>query len=227
VEAELDLLFTAEQVKSMSLEQVKREVENRLTYNEFEWLKQRPEVHYRAGKIAQGLENILTTCPICKRKHTIITKKNQVSCEYCGYLTSVSDRYGFDADFCFDDLTQWYDWQKMLLEQEIVENKDYALSSKVELRLRGNGNGMTRHSGYGVCTLNRDGLTYVGTKDAETVELHFSIQKIYRLLFGAGVNFELYDGTEIFFFVPEEKRTAVEWYMASMILYDTAEQADK
>jgi hypothetical protein len=44
------------------------------------------------------------------------------------------------------------------------------------------------------------------------------------LLFGAGVNFELYDGTEILFFVPKEKRSAVEWYMASMILRDEAEQ---
>lgn len=225
VEAELDLLFTAEQIKNLPMEQVKQGIEERLTYNEFDWLKQRPEVHYRSGKIAQGLENILTTCPTCGRKYTITTKKDQVSCEHCGYLTSMNDRYGFDADFRFEDLTQWYDWQKMQLEQEIAGNEDYALSSEVELRLRGNGNGLTRHSGFGVCTLNRDGLTYVGTKDGESVELLFSMQKIYRLLFGAGVNFELYDGAEIFFFVPKEKRSAVEWYMASMILRDRAEQA--
>ena len=154
-------------------------------------------------------------------------KRNRVSCEHCGYLTSLNDRYEFDADFQFKDLTQWYDWQKSLLEQEIAENDDYALSSKVELRLRSDGGSLTRHSGFGVCTLNKDGLTYVGTKDGETVELHYSIQKIYRLLFGAGVNFELYDGAEILFFVPEEKRSAVEWYMVSMILYDKAEQAGK
>ena len=225
VEAELDLLFTAEQIKNLPMEQVKQGIEERLTYNEFDWLKQRPEVHYRSGKIAQGLENILTTCPTCGRKYTITTKKDQVSCEHCGYLTSMNDRYGFDADFRFEDLTQWYDWQKMQLEQEFAGNEDYALSSEVELRLRGNGSGLTRHSGFGVCTLNRDGLTYVGTKDGESVELHFSMQKIYRLLFGAGVNFELYDGAEIFFFVPKEKRSAVEWYMASMILRDRAEQA--
>lgn len=225
VEAELDLLFTAKQVKALPLEQLQRAVEERLTYNEFEWLQQRPAVRYRCKKIAQGLENILTTCPICGRKYTIVTKKDQVLCEHCGYLTSVNDRYGFDAELRFSDLTQWYDWQKLLLEQEIAEREDYVLSSEVELRLRGNGNALTRHSGVGVCTLNRDGLTYVGTKDGETVELHYSMHKIYRLLFGAGVNFELYDGTEILFFVPKEKRSAVEWYMASVILHDTAEQA--
>jgi ribosomal protein S27AE len=204
-----------------------RQVEDRLTYNEFDWLKQRPQVHYRSANIARGLENILTTCPTCGRKYTITTKKNRVFCQHCGYLTSVNDRYGFDADFRFEDLTQWYDWQKLLLEQEIAENADYTLCSEVELRLRGNGNSMTRHSGFGVCTLNRQGLTYVGTKDGETVELHYSLQKIYRLLFGAGVNFELYDGAQILFFVPKEKRSAVQWYLASMILHSNAEQTAK
>ena len=97
--------------------------------------------------------------------------------------------------------------------------------SRVELRLPGDGKGLTRHGGEGECTLNREGLTYRGTKDGETVNLHFDIQKVYRLLFGAGENFEIYNGTEILYFVPEEKRSAVDWYMASMILYDTMVKA--
>ena len=227
VEAELDLLFTVEQVNSLSFEQMKLRIEKRLSYDEFRWLQQRPQICYRSRHLAEGLENILSTCPVCGRKYTITTKKNAVYCEYCGYLTSLNNRYEFDDDFRFDNLTQWYDWQKLLLEKEIAENEEYVLQSKVELRLRGNGNSMTRHSGFGVCTLNRDGLTYFGTKDGETVDLHFSIQRIYRLLFGAGVNFEIYDGTEIFFFVPEEKRSAVDWYMVSKILHDEVQQAAK
>ena len=94
------------------------------------------------------------------------------------------------------------------------------MTSRVELRLPGNGNSLTRHGGWGVCTLNRQGLTYAGTKDGETVELHFSLRRIYRLLFGAGENFEIYDGSEILYFVPEERRSAVDWYMVSKILHD-------
>ena len=88
------------------------------------------------------------------------------------------------------------------------------------MRLPGTGKGLTRHGGTGVCTLNRDGLTYTGLKDGELVELNFSLNRIYRLLFGAGQNFEVYDGTEILYFVPEDKRSAVDWYMTSMILHD-------
>jgi len=220
-------LYTPEQVKTLSPEQLKEGIEKRLSYNEFEWLQQHPDIHYCSRQMAEGLENILSICPVCGQKHTITTQKDRIFCENCGYLTSLDDRYGFTGDFRFTDLTQWYDWQKMLLEKEISENEDYTLSSKVELRLPGNGSSLTRHGGFGDCTLSRDGLTYSGTKDGEAVELHFTVQRIYRLLFGAGENFEIYDGTQILYFVPEERRSAVDWYIASMILYDSTAKEER
>lgn len=226
VEAELDVLYTAQQVKEMSTEQLRSGIEERLCYDEFAWLEQRPDIHYRCRKMAEGLENILTLCPVCGGKHTITTKKEKLFCENCGYLTSVDDRYGFTGNFRFENFAQWYDWQKEQLEKEIVENGAYTLTSSVELRLPGNGKGLTRHGGEGVCTLSREGLVYTGTKDSKEVTLHFSLQKIYRLLFGAGENFEIYDGTEILYFVPRERRSAVDWYMASMILYDKTIRSD-
>ena len=223
VEAEMDILYTAEQLKALSLEEMKQGIEQRLYYDEFRWLEQRPKIRYRSRRMAEGLENILTTCPLCGEKYTITTEKDKVFCQKCGYLTSVDTRYGFTGDFRFANFAQWYDWQKSLLEKEILENDAYALTSKVELRLPGTGKGMTRHGGSGVCTLSREGLVYTGTKDGAEVELRFSIARVYRLLFGAGENFEIYDGAEILYFVPEEKRSAVEWYMASMLLHDKGE----
>ena len=220
VEAELDILFTAEQVKSMTVDEIRRGVEQRLYYDEFSWLAQRPNQRYRGRKLAEGLENILSVCPVCKRQHTISTKGRQVSCSYCGSLTTLDDRYGFTGEFCFDNFLQWYDWQKERLRQQILADADYTLTSKVELRLPGDGKTLTRHAGYGVCTLTREGLRYSGTRDAEAWEIQFPLSKVYRLLFGAGENFEIYNGTEILFFVPEVKQSAVDWYMASMILYD-------
>ena len=220
VEAELDILYTAEQVADLSVEELKQGVEERLHYDEFAWLEQHPHLHYRSPHMAKGLENILITCPLCHGKHTLSTKKNQVFCSHCGYLTSIDDRYRFDDGFRFANLSQWYDWQKERLEQEILADENYALTSKVELRLPSTGKGLTRHGGQGVCTLNREGLTYVGTMDGEETTLHFSLHRLYRLLFGAGVNFEIYDGADIRYFVPENKHAAVDWYIASLILYD-------
>ena len=220
VEAELDVLLTAQQLETMSVEEIRQTVEQRLYYDEFQWLETRPAVRYGGKNLAQGLENILSVCPVCGGRHTVTTRKREVFCENCGKLTSMDSRYRFDADFRFSDFSQWFDWQKTVMEAEILGNPEFSMSSPVELRLPGNGKSLTRHGGEGICTLDRSGLTYVGTRDGEPWQSHYDLSRIYRLLFGAGENFEIYNGNEIHFFVPEEKRAAVDWYLASMILYD-------
>jgi 1-acyl-sn-glycerol-3-phosphate acyltransferase len=217
----MDRLFTPEQLETMSVEEIAKAVEERLYYDEYAWLETRPNYRYRSKKLAKGLENILAICPKCGKYHTIVTKGRQISCEHCGFLTNLDDRYKFDAGFTFDTISAWYHWQKDLIRKSILENPDFCLESKVELRHGDNtGKSLTRHSGYGTCRLDRTGLTYTGTQDGEECNIHFPLKQIYRLLFGAGVNFEIYQGNEIFFFVPEEKRSAVDWYMASSLLYD-------
>ncbi len=220
VEAELDILYTQEDIQNLSIPEIKEGIENRLYYNEFEWIEQRPDMKYRSKRMAEGLENIIAICPICHKKHTITTEKDKVYCENCGYLTSIDNRYSFTGDFRFKNLLQWYDWQKEIFEKEILENQDFSLTAPVKLRTPSNGKGLTRHSGEGVCTLSREGFKYSGSKDGEIVEFNFPIERVYRLLFGAGENFEIYNDKEILYFVPEEKRSCVDWYITSMILYD-------
>jgi hypothetical protein len=41
------------------------------------------------------------------------------------------------------------------------------------------------------------------------------MQDIYRLLFGSGEDFEIYEGTEIWYFVPTNLRSCIAWYIAS------------
>lgn len=222
VEAELELLFTAEQVETLSLEEIRRGVEERLYYDEFQWLQAHPDVHYRSRRLAEGLENILIRCPHCGEMYTVRTKGNRLHCTHCGALTALNDRYGFDEGFDFANFGQWYDWQKELLEKQILSDPEYRLESEVELRLPSKGNGLTRFGGRGKCTLDRTGLTYEGTREGKPWQAHFTLAQIYRLLFGAGVNFEVYNGTEILFFVPENKQSSIEWYLTSMIMYDEA-----
>ena len=225
VEAVLDILYTPEQLAQMDAQAIGAGVVERLNYDEFAWLAQRPNIHYKDKTLAEGLENILTLCPVCGKKHTIQTKGREISCEHCGTLTQLNDRYGFVPGFRFETFAQWYHWQKEQMQVSIDTDPDFCLTSNVEYRLPDpTGKALTRHAGEGICVLNRTGLTYTGTKDGEEFTLHFPILHIYRLLFGAGENFEVYSGSEIQYFVPRERRSAVDWYLASMILYDKTEK---
>ena len=166
----------------------------------------------------------LIKCPECGREFTIETKGREVCCSACGMRTSLSDRYAFVDAKPFVNFKEWYDYQKQLLRAEIVSDPDYALTSKVTLKLSSkDGKGFVKEAGEGVCTLSRKGLLYEGTIGGENVAKEFPMSVMYRLLFGAGVDFEIYENKEIYFFVPEEKKSCVKWYIASAILKELSQ----
>ncbi|MBQ3506176.1 MAG: VTT domain-containing protein [Clostridia bacterium] len=218
VEATLSPLFSADEVKTIPLEQLKQGIDNALAYDDFAWLETRPEIKYKRKTLAKGLENILYLCPHCGAKYSLTTDKCTLTCSRCGMQATLNNRYAFIDGKPFENFAKWYEWQTQETAKEI-ENDDYSLMSKVELRHGStDGKSLTRKAGEGVCTLDRTGLIYRGTQDGKTIEKTFPMSQIYRLLFGAGEDFEIYEGKEIWFFVPEEKRSCVEWYVASGIL---------
>ncbi len=221
VEATLEKLFDVEELKLLSKEEIEEKTVSALYYDEFEWLATHPELHYRSRKLAEGLENILTLCPKCHGHHSFTSKGHTLRCEKCGYQATLDDRYAFTERAPFANFAEWYDWQCAEFAREIAQDPAFSLTTPVVLKHSSkDGKTMLREAGKGVCTLNREGLTYTGTRDGEEVEKHFPMSSIYRLLFGAGEDFEIYEGKEIFYFCPEEPRSCVDFYIVSKLLKD-------
>ena len=220
VEAQLDLLFSKGESVELSLAEFEQKVNSALYYNEFDWLKERPELRYPQGNLALGLENVLYRCPHCNGEFTFTTSGNTITCSSCGYSDTMDDRYRFTSlGGKFENLQQWYHWQMDLLKEEIDENLDFELRDAVKLyHLSTDGAKQMSLVGIGECVFNRDGLSYVGTDNGKQITKHFPLSSIYRILFGAGADFEIYEGDEIWYFAPNDGRTCVKWYMASMIM---------
>ena len=171
--------------------------------------------------MAEGLENIITLCPECHAHCSFTSKGNKMTCSECGLEVRINDRYAFNEGAPFENFALWYDWQIDKLREKFESDEDFKLTANVELRHASrNGKSLLELAGNGECTLSRDGLTYTGTDFDGEVERHFAPDEIYRLLFGAGEDFEIYDGKEIYYFTPEDKRSCVDWYVASGILYE-------
>ena len=218
VEAELGSLLSAEDVANKEPEELKKIIEDALYYDEWDWLEKHPEVTFKHKTIAEGVENVLCICPKCGKKHSLKTIGNQITCENCDLVVTMDDRYGLSG-VEFKNISEWYDWQVNELRKEIKKDKNFALSSEVELRhLSGGAKTFTKFAGNGTCTLDRNGLLYKGIDNGAEVEKLFPMDSIYRLLFGAGENFEIYEGKEIYYFVPADKRSCVEWYIVSGLL---------
>jgi len=224
VEAKITKLLKKEEAQTLSLEELKDKIDTALTYNEWDWLTKHPEVKYKHKTIAKGLENILSICPHCNNKYSLVSDKNTLICEKCGKVIIVDNRYNLDG-VDFANISEWYNWQKEVFRKEIKDNPDFFIESKVELRhLSTDGKTCTRHAGYGTCRLDRTGLVYTGTDDGKEITKTFEMKNIFRLLFGAGEDFEIYEGKEIYYFVPEEKRSCVTWYILSELLQENYEE---
>ncbi|MBE7086761.1 MAG: hypothetical protein E7369_00490 [Clostridiales bacterium] len=224
-EVEVFEVATPEQLKDMTDLELRERVETALYYDSFKWLETKPNIHYKSKTIAEGLENVLFRCPSCGKELTIKTDKNRVYCSECNLSATLNDRYSFDNQKPFSNFADWYDWQKKVYESEILSTPDYTLSEHVKL-FHGCRNGKTfvEEVGEGQCTFNLNGLTYKGTDNGVEVEKFFPMTIVYRLLFGAGENFEIYDGKQIYYFVPDDKRSCVKWYVASEILKNLSEK---
>lgn len=220
VEADLSLLLTGEQANAMSEDDFEKLLTDSLNYNEFDWLNNHPQETYKTKHLAEGLQNVLYRCPKCGKSLTLTTKGNKLVCSDCGLTVEMNDRYGFDENAPFANLQQWYRWQEQTLLDEILANPNYTLCDNVTLyHQSSNGKKQIAFAGKGVCTLDRNGLTYKGTDGDLETEKFFPINEIYRLLFGADENFELYQGENYWYFVPTNPQSSVVWYIASGLMW--------
>ncbi len=225
VESEFTVIADQNEILTIDTAELEKRIIEAIKYDDFEWIKSHPELTYKSQTLAEGLENILYKCPKCGKEFTIKTSKRQVFCTECGLTASLDDRYGFTDSIPFENFKEWYHYQKDLLKQEIESTPNYKLTSPVTLKLSSkDGKGMVKPVGTGVATLSIEGLTYEGEINGEQTTKFFPMSLIYRLLFGAGENFEIYENKEIYFFVPEEKRSCVKWYIASEILKNLSEK---
>lgn len=214
VEAELNQLFTPAELETATLEEIKTKTDHALNFNEWDWLNSHPAIQYKCKDIAKGLENILCICPKCKQKHCFTSNKNQLVCSHCGLTVNVDNRYQLSG-VEFENILEWHTWQTNEIKKEL-NNPDFKLEAKVELRhLSKNKKHFTEFAGNGICTFDKNGLTYKGNEYGKEIEKTFSIKNGARILFGAGEDFEIYENDELFYFVPEDKRSCVLWYILS------------
>ena len=73
VDLEYELLFTPEDLKTKSLEEINTILNKKMYYNDFKWQKEN-KVYFKGDKFRGGLENILYVCPECENEFTIHTK---------------------------------------------------------------------------------------------------------------------------------------------------------
>ena len=124
---ELVHIYSPEDIKSMSAEELDTAINNDIYEDAYEYNKDR-KIAFKSKKAAEGIEFELVVCPKCKKMATIHSKGSTFYCD-CG-LKGVYNEYGLlsGEGFSFTTIPEWDEWQKNEIEVSSFSDDEIIVS---------------------------------------------------------------------------------------------------
>lgn len=168
VSAKMKCLFTREDIKKTSVAQLDAAIADAFSFDAFKWQREN-NVKIAEPFRADGLDRVLYKCPHCGKEGRMEGKGTKLTCHACGKVYTM-DEYGSlaaeDGDSCFCSVTDWYDWQRDQVKEEIV-NDSYLINVPVKIGMMVDykavymvGNGRLKHDKEGFTLTGEDGRVY-------------------------------------------------------------------
>lgn len=215
------LLFDSKEAQELSEQAIFQKLWEELDFNDFEYRLK--EGFLVEGKdLAEGVENILYKCLKCGEEFTLTHIKDDLICSICGNRVTVKNDMNFypksqNAAYA-DRLDKWNLIQKKLLEKEILKD-DFCISDKVTLkRNKGTKKRGLYFLGEGVITLNREGITYVGTDGKEKVEYSYPLNRTSNVGFTLGKYLTIERDKNAFLYWFDEPRKISKFVQALVLM---------
>ncbi len=171
-----DMLFTADEAKKLTKDEIYDRVCSALYQNEHKWQIDNGIV-FKGRRYAEGLDRLLYRCPRCGSEFEMTSQDSHLTCNKCGNDVI----YGFDGHIvpqgdsvCPDRIDLWYDIQRELVAKE-VGNDDFRISNTVNLFVENEANNGYRFVANGVLTLDKDKLCF----DTDWVERPVGVKSKY------------------------------------------------
>jgi 1-acyl-sn-glycerol-3-phosphate acyltransferase len=202
-----NLLFTKEQVESISTQEMNNILNEKLAFNDYEWNRDK-QIEFKGKDLAVGLETTLYHCPKCHKEFEMETEDNELRCKHCGLTFKIKATGFFEENEYYEHPQQWYEDQRQYLIKEI-EEKDILMSDGCEVI--GVVDGKDAKIGEGEVSLDKDKITLKGLLKGEEVVKELSIVNLFSLPYRAGVNIEIADGNDIYIFHLKHGVMAAKW----------------
>lgn len=120
-EAELKLLFTPEDLKTLSVNEINDRIVEAYQYDDWAWQKERG-IHTRYKGRAEGLHKVLYQCPSCKTEFRMASQGTRLFCKACGKSWTMSELGELSADQGnteFSHIPDWYEWERANVRAEV------------------------------------------------------------------------------------------------------------
>lgn len=180
-EAEMTLLFTAEEIRNTPVPEINARIEDAFRYDDFQWQKDKGiKIDYR--KRAEGLEKVLYQCPACGKEYAMRSSGAQLCCSHCGKvweMTELGELKSLDGPTEFSHIPDWYEWERTNVRAEIDAGKYDSGELEVDVWTLPNALKFW-HLGEGTLRHDINGFTVKGTDvDGDPFENLWPVPSLY------------------------------------------------
>ncbi|HZJ89221.1 MAG TPA: lysophospholipid acyltransferase family protein, partial [Bacilli bacterium] len=203
-------LYTAEQLATLTEQEIYDEVYKALHHNPFVENKVKRQ-KYRVKELTD-IDLILYECPVCKDE-TLSYRKKTIFCTSCDYERTLDPYWQF-GDTNFYEL---YLAQEQTMENKMKQDKNFSLKSFVTLESFRGDEIVT--VGHGTFKMTLDAYYFSGEIDGYTTELKFLPQHVPSLPSDTGQNAQIYQNGQLYQFVFSDPKLPVKFRMFSEINY--------
>jgi hypothetical protein len=139
-EGHLTQLFTADQLKEASVDEVNAKIAEALTYDDFAWQKEN-NIKITCSYRAEGLHRVLYQCPHCMTEYKMSSKGDTIKCEHCGKswrMTELGELVATEGETEFSHIPDWYEWERANVRCEVREGR-YRFEAECHVKSMPNG----------------------------------------------------------------------------------------
>ena len=201
VESKITRYLTKEGVLSLTDEEINQIINDAISYNEYEYIKEKG-LTFKYKKKAEGLENVLYYCPKCHQEYTITTKGNKVKCSHCGFEVDILEDYHFNENEY--NLHTIHDWYELIVKAEQEKLDNVYLETEVDVHKFNIDSKKLDEKGTGKCILTNHSFKFIGDLNVKVFEIE--INNLRALAFSTGLEFECYYNNELYYFYPKTNR---------------------
>ena len=134
VNATVKCLFSREDIKSLSADELSKALIKEFTFDNFA-RQYETKTHITENFRAEGLQRILYKCPHCMSEEHMEGKGEHLFCHNCGkkfFMNTLGRLEALEGDTEFPHIPDWYNWQREEVKKEIREGS-YRLDTAVDI----------------------------------------------------------------------------------------------
>ena len=214
VHGQLKLLFSVEDLKKLSPDEIDDIINKEFKHDDYEWNKIHHIKFDSKGKICEHLSDMLYKCPKCGKEFMMESHNDYIKCNNCGNGATMDDYYDFHPfnKECVipDTPTKWVHQERQDVIDEIRKDPNFSFKFKCKVGYLPKDHFVkdlktTEICGEGEYEINHSGVHFRGTKNGEPFNFDMSYKQVetYPMTVDLTI-FSLYVNDEYHDFYPEE-----------------------